>query len=363
MGGPRPYYPAMDQQAEDSYHAADSRCCVCTRRVSRRPSLRFDLWAGVEVDVRGRRVLLCHVGYDNAVVRGTYSADQLIEVWEHHLGEVAARRFRALTEPNRPPAIALTHPGSIKEHPDSTVLSDAPQVFVKIWNDSSAGEFSIDELWFEADVDVPVENPERPLPVVLQPGDLFETWLPQSRLSAVVDWAAAGRVRLSTGGVIQTKRNEHVPPGGFVGGGGRTLADAIAVREPGAAGVDVILSNTADGQDWAAGLMEAMDLLRLSFIAAADEVWSHAGAVRPRGRMHVLLITPDLLRTVPDLDLLVQLLDDGKQTALPIWHRVSPDEVRSASPALAEMLGLPTAVYSDVEVAVQISAALARRGR
>jgi hypothetical protein len=45
----------------------------------------------------------------------------------------------------------------------------------------------------------------------------------------------------------------------------------------------------------------------------------------------------------------------GKQVLLPVWHRVSKDEVMQQSPILADKVALRTADYSIDEIASEIT--------
>ena len=59
-----------------------------------------------------------------------------------------------------------------------------------------------------------------------------------------------------------------------------------------------------------------------------------------------------------ELDGLVSRTVAGEQTMLPIWHEVSPDDVRGYSASLADKLALNTAEVSISEIAEQIADAV-----
>lgn len=68
---------------------------------------------------------------------------------------------------------------------------------------------------------IPAEPQERDLPIRLKPDDPWETWIEFDKLP---NWIhdnpyPHGRVRLSTGRVIKTKRAKNIPPKGEVPGG------------------------------------------------------------------------------------------------------------------------------------------------
>jgi hypothetical protein len=51
-------------------------------------------------------------------------------------------------------------------------------------------------------------------------------------------------------------------------------------------------------------------------------------------------------------------ISEGTKVILPLWHKVSKDEVRSYSPSLADKVALNTAVYSLGELVAQLSKVL-----
>lgn len=61
-----------------------------------------------------------------------------------------------------------------------------------------------------------------------------------------------------------------------------------------------------------------------------------------------------------ELDGLVTMKVSGKQVLLPLWHEISMDDVRSASPSLADTVALRTSDYSIAEIANEIAAAVRR---
>jgi len=61
-----------------------------------------------------------------------------------------------------------------------------------------------------------------------------------------------------------------------------------------------------------------------------------------------------------ELDGLVTMKVSGKQVLLPLWHEISMDEVRGASPTLADTVALRTSDYSIDEIAEEIGAVIRR---
>jgi hypothetical protein len=59
-----------------------------------------------------------------------------------------------------------------------------------------------------------------------------------------------------------------------------------------------------------------------------------------------------------ELDGLVALETNGRPRILPIWHKVSKDDVARFSPTLADKLGLNTTTLSVIEIVDQLMARL-----
>lgn len=56
-----------------------------------------------------------------------------------------------------------------------------------------------------------------------------------------------------------------------------------------------------------------------------------------------------------ELDGLVTMAVDGRQVLLPIWHKITKDEVIAASPSLADKVALRTADYGIDEIADEVA--------
>jgi len=57
-----------------------------------------------------------------------------------------------------------------------------------------------------------------------------------------------------------------------------------------------------------------------------------------------------------ELDGLVTMSVDGRQVLLPVWHKITKDEVVEASPSLADKMALRTADHSVAEIADEVAA-------
>lgn len=93
--------------------------------------------------------------------------------------------------------------------------------FLNVTNLSRTREIEITHVWFDTAPKVSALEPDRPLPKRLKPDESWETWIDAARLPAESHESAfrLGRLRLSTGTVIRSKKNKNVPPQGAVPGG------------------------------------------------------------------------------------------------------------------------------------------------
>jgi hypothetical protein len=121
-------------------------------------------------------------------------------------------------------AVSLARFVEVESHAGSLPDRDLNCQFVRVTNRSINRKAVLTHVWFELGVEVPVLNDERPMPHVLPPEEVWETWIrleliPESlRMSA----ATLARVRLSDGTVLSAKPTEHVLEAGFVAGGGKS---------------------------------------------------------------------------------------------------------------------------------------------
>ena len=89
---------------------------------------------------------------------------------------------------------------------------------VTLTNRSSTRDLEVTDVWFQSDRQIPVLQPQRPLPVCLKPEDCWETWLPVAALPQMVLQQALtlAYARLSNGAVVGSKPNTNIPNYGIV---------------------------------------------------------------------------------------------------------------------------------------------------
>ena len=105
-------------------------------------------------------------------------------------------------------------------HIGHLVHQNADCYFVRVTNSSPFRKAVLTEVWFDAGIRIPVINGERPLPKVLPPEEMWETWIPVSALPAHVRAQAPtlARAKLSDGTIITSVPTPDVSPAGFVAG-------------------------------------------------------------------------------------------------------------------------------------------------
>jgi hypothetical protein len=87
-------------------------------------------------------------------------------------------------------------------------------------NLSPSREIEITHAWFDTRPPVHIMNPARPLPARLRLDEEYETWVPVAAVPEVPNVERLGRVRLSNGKVVKSRRNKTVPSVGAVAGPG-----------------------------------------------------------------------------------------------------------------------------------------------
>jgi hypothetical protein len=92
------------------------------------------------------------------------------------------------------------------------------QWFVNVTNLSLARDVEVTGVWVAASPRIPVMPAQRPTPKRLKPEESWETWLPAAAVAHVTDVERRFRVRLSSGKVVKSRPNKHVPPAGWVPG-------------------------------------------------------------------------------------------------------------------------------------------------
>ena len=97
---------------------------------------------------------------------------------------------------------------------------DVDCYFVRVINYSLFRKAVVTEIWFDAGTRIPVINGERPMPKVLPPEEMWETWIPVSALPPDIRPSAPtlARAKLSDGTIISSVPTPDVSPAGFVAG-------------------------------------------------------------------------------------------------------------------------------------------------
>ncbi|MDQ1124015.1 toll/interleukin-1 receptor domain-containing protein [Microbacterium trichothecenolyticum] len=150
----------------------------------------------------------------------------------------------------------------------------------------------------------------------------------------------------------------------------RTVSDAPA-REPAARSsppdVDVFLSHASeDKDDIARPLKEALETRGLSVwfdeinIKIGQSIRQEIESGIGRARFGVVILSPDFFNkhwTRAELDALFSAkMATGENLVLPVWHRVTKEEVTAHSPLLAGVLAANTTLNTVEEIADQIAA-------
>lgn len=110
---------------------------------------------------------------------------------------------------------------SIKSHYARFDGTNIIALFVNATNLSSTSATVITHVWLDFATQIQVDNPDRRLPIRLEPQDTWETWIELARIPTdLVDGShSAVRVRLSDGRVLTSTFNKDVPMSGDVPGG------------------------------------------------------------------------------------------------------------------------------------------------
>jgi len=94
-------------------------------------------------------------------------------------------------------------------------------------------------------------------------------------------------------------------------------------------------------------------------LTVGDSLRRNIDAGLARSRFGVAILSPDFFGkewTQAELDgLIAKQRSSGQKVVLPIWHRVTKDDVLSASPTLADLKALNTGVMTMAEIADAIA--------
>jgi len=106
-------------------------------------------------------------------------------------------------------------------HVGTFVKTNTVCCFINVTNLASS-DVEVTHVWMESSPPTFPATDERPLPRRLKPQESWETWIPLGELVARIESEELyrlGRVRLSTGTVVSSVRNDSVPARGSVAGG------------------------------------------------------------------------------------------------------------------------------------------------
>jgi len=108
-------------------------------------------------------------------------------------------------------------------HPGVLLSSNSQCLFLSLTNTSRTREVVVTHVYLDTRPQIPVDNPERSLPVRLAPDEPWETWIELNRIPAHLHarLIELGRARLSTGRVVKARPNPEVPESGVVAGSPR----------------------------------------------------------------------------------------------------------------------------------------------
>jgi len=157
-----------------------------------------------------RRELLAELPTVARTERPFWVFEQLERALFEGIGERVARVATRRWHPE-----PLIHRGIFLKDPESVL-----HYFVKVINRSRTRDIEITHVWFDADPPVHLTLPDRPLPTRLRPRETWEGWIEAAALADIPDVERSGRVRLSSGKLVKSRRNENLPPTGYVAGGG-----------------------------------------------------------------------------------------------------------------------------------------------
>ncbi len=246
--------------------------------------------------------------------------------------------------------------------------STVPQHFLKVRNWDRDAAIQLNRIWFATDPEVVVDNGDRPLPTLIEAGDLFETWIPVRWVPAGRDIDYRARAEIDGGAVIESRPNVDVAPAGQVGGGGSPLNSLVR---------SVAAMNHVEGRliekEWDVFISYAsrervalVEPLAVALQNRGLRVWYDGFEMRlgdslrrkidegvKRSAFGVLILSPDFFVrhwTNYELDSLVTW-SAGRQALLPVWHNVGEKEVKEYSPILADKVACDTRNSSIDEIA------------
>ncbi len=220
---------------------AGSRCCICKAPVVRTdrgsvPGLLPGRETAIRVSGQATAGLILSGSYldsyDNSILLCA-NDEALVQQRRHEFTAEVLVRLKTSHEQWTTRLVSGLGPATVtlRVHVAMFMPSSAPHYFLKATNESYDTAVRLNRIWFATQPDVDVDNPHRRLPTELEPGGLFETWLPLSLVPGGPEVEYLARVELGDGSVIESQPNTDVAPAGAIGGGGRpltALAESVA---------------------------------------------------------------------------------------------------------------------------------------
>jgi hypothetical protein len=313
------------------------------------------------LDSYDNHVLLC--AHDGGLVRkrrADFTPGRLKQLKAAHEAEQAARADGAVGS-----AVSLLI------HTAVFMPSSAPYYFLKIVN-LTRSAVQLDRVWFATTPQVTVENGQRPLPTLLEPGELFETWTLTRQVPATPGIEYLARAQLGDGPVIGSQPNRNISPAGLVGGGGQPLTllteRVAAINRTGDQLIekdwDVFISHAGEDKDAVVRpLAHALQERGLNVwydefeLRLGDSLRRKIDQGIARSAFGVVVLSPAFFaKGWPnyELDGLVTRAVAGGQVLLPLWHKVSRADVEAFSPSLADKLARDTTTTTLDQIADEI---------
>lgn len=358
---------------------AGHRCAICTDLVVKPSEARPGAKVGREHQIRrGDDLALSSAfldSHDNHVLLCVYDSQVALDQ-PHSYPPSELERLKRIQE-ERAARIAKAADVSadtitLRMHMAAFVHSPTPYYFLKVYNES--GQLArLDRVWLETEPAIAVDNPHRPVPTVIAPGDVFETWIPVHVVPQHPNVYESARAEFENGLVIESKANVDVAPAGMVGGGGQPLSaltDAVAALNHEAGQLipkewDVFISHASVDKDEVVrplahalqerGLRVWYDEFELRWGTSLRRAIDHGVA---NSRFGVVVLSPAFFNrswTSYELDGIVARYMAGQQVILPLWHNVTLDDVRAYSPSLAGQLARDTRTSTVSSLADEIA--------
>ena len=348
-----------------------SRCAICQRTVVRpgRPVGRDQL-PGVEfaLEHRGTKsatysdsILLCQVDAALVIENPHGFPDSELRRLKENIEHLHSRRMAESFPGDKSPQVRLLM------HIAVFVGQHIPYYFLKVVNDSLVNPVRIEEIWFDLETALQINNPQRLLPAMLDAGETFETWIPVSDVPARTDILTRAKVRLGDGSIVNSTANTTYASAGIVGGGGAPLSEIYVeqsyVNSP--SKWDVFISYASEDRgEVAEPLYQELSRLGLkvwfdgAVLQIGDSLRRKIDEGVANSAFGAIIISPDYIRkgwTQYELDGIMSMNVNGKQRLLPIWHRITQDELLEYSPSLVDKVARSTSEYAISTIAEEIA--------